>query len=75
MDTQSEETPGVAMHRGSCLSEGAQRAQPGGSIIRVTVWFLQRSRFFMRQRTPKVNFSCMLQIYCNGGVFDEITSC
>ena len=36
-------------------------------IRRVAVWFLQRSRFFMRQPTPKVNFSCMLQIYCNGG--------
>jgi hypothetical protein len=71
MDTQSEETPGVAMHRGSSLYRMAlsvtARRLNHLEISRVAVWFLQRSRFFMRQPTRRLIFSCMLQIYCNGG--------
>jgi hypothetical protein len=66
MDTQNEETPGVAMHRGSCFNGGRSAGRLNHS--RYYVWFLQRSRFFMRLLCRELIFRCMLQIYCNGGI-------
>jgi hypothetical protein len=71
VDAGAEAGRAELQHRGSIFYRSALSATIGPLNYlenrRVAVWFLQRSRFFMRQPRPKVNFSCMLQIYFNGG--------